>query len=154
MQKPHEIRELLLAAEQIDRYGVVQGQGRLFSNVPKLHKAILCFKRFRQTSRLAFLIYVAFLMVLAGSYFTAPGWLSSSALFLSFGGFLGLLFFSFFSKSGFYHALGKSDGGENPLILLFLGMPMYILVYFHLEKLMKDELRNAVEELKSFHAHP
>lgn len=112
----------------------------------QLMEAVACFLKFRRNTRMALFVYLMFLAFLAGSVITAYGWYP---LFLSafcFVGFLGFLLTAYYHQASFYSLLGSDRPGGYPLLLFFTGIPLYLLVHYHLEKEMRKALSGLFRE--------
>ena len=104
-------------------------------------KNYLSFKRF---SRIAFLIYGIFILVILASYAVEPNWMVSSLLLGIFAGLIGFVVASLFYQVRFYSVLGKSYTDGSPLLFFFLGMPLYFLMYFRYKTRMEEHLNKLI----------
>lgn len=97
--------------------------------------------RFRKHSRYAFAAYGLFILVTVTAHVLEPHWVISSVLLGSFAGLLGFVFLSLLSQSHFYRCLDRSNAEGNPMVFLFLGMPLYFLMYAHFRNQMEKHLQ-------------
>lgn len=147
LEKPLETTQLLKIIDRMDESGDPVGGVHLWPNKSQLKRAVDSLQGFRRTTRWAFWVYLGFLAMLLASFLSEPNGFSASMTLLGFLGFLGLLLLSFFNHSDFYHAVGRFRGGESPLVIFFLGMPLYYLFYLHLERHMRTELTGVLHEM-------
>ena len=113
----------------------------------RMRKAFSYFVRFQRAGRMAFALYLTFILLLAVGYTAEPGFWNPILLLLSFAGFLGLLVYTSMAYSGFFEVLGRERAADHPLMLLFMGMPLYILIYLRQEQHMKDAFSGIQEDL-------
>ena len=120
--------------------------GKLKDSREKVKEAMACLIRFRWVGRLAFGLYLGLIASLAFSYLAEPSMGKSLFILLSFIGFLGLLWFTSFFYNTFFSIMGGNSEEEHPLMLLFMGMPLYLFIYMRQEKRMKDALKQRLKE--------
>ncbi|MEZ4790305.1 MAG: hypothetical protein R2811_09840 [Flavobacteriales bacterium] len=51
------------------------------------------------------------------------------------------LIMSFMNQNQFYKAIGQDYGTEGALLYLFLGMPLYMFMYFYFRNQMKEKMK-------------
>lgn len=146
-EKPLDNADILAIIDRLEDTALDPRGARIWPSVTRLKRAATSLEGFRRNTRYAFWAYFAFLSMLLASFMAEPNGYSASMTLLGFIGFLGLLLISFYNHSDFYHAVGRAKGSESPLVIFFLGMPLYFLVYLHLEKSMRDELANLLQEM-------
>jgi hypothetical protein len=103
--------------------------------------ALQHYLRFRKHSRHAFVAYGLFVLAIFASYTLEPHWAISSLLLGTFAGLLGFVFLSLVSQAHFYRCLDRSHTEGNPMVFLFLGMPLYFLMYAHYRNQMEKHLQ-------------
>lgn len=113
----------------------------------RLKEAIACFLRFRRHTRMALFVYLMFLTFLAGSVLAASGWYPILLSACCFVGFLGFLRTTFSHHASFFSILGRGRTGGNPLLLFFIGIPLYLWVHHQLERDMRSALSGLFREL-------
>ncbi|MDG1572140.1 hypothetical protein OZ410_07415 [Robiginitalea sp. M366] len=146
-EKPLKTEALLEILQQLDPPQRPTRTHLFWPSHSQLQRAGESLKDFRRYTELAFWAYFGFLSMLAVTFLVEPNGFSASLTLLGFISFMGLLLISFYNHSDFYHAVGRAQEGESPLIIFFLGMPLYFLVYLHLEKRMRDELTDLLREM-------
>ncbi|MCO5725275.1 hypothetical protein [Robiginitalea marina] len=103
--------------------------------------ALKHYLRFRKHSKYAFGAYGVLVLLILTSYTLEPNWVISSLLLGIFAGLLGFIFLSLLSQSHFYRCLDRSHSEGNPMVFLFLGMPLYFLMYAHYRNQMEKHLQ-------------
>lgn len=100
---------------------------------------------FRKNSKITFILYSILLIVhiLIPVFFRNIESLIIMTIILSW--IVLMLFFLFLIKTfinqhQFYKFIGKNREVENIFVYLFLGMPLYIVMYFYFIKKMKEEM--------------
>lgn len=144
-QKPLPLTELLGIAGDVRRSGA--DKHLLPAAGMRLREAIACFMKFRRNTRMALMVYLMFLVLLAGTVMLSGGWYHALLSAFCLLGFLGFLLSAFFHQASFYQALGKDRLGSSPLLLLLLGIPLYFWVHFQLERDMRHALSGMFREM-------
>lgn len=139
--------ELMRISGKLRRSGYASGSPSDRFSPQQLGRAVTSFIRYRQLTRMALMVYIMFLVLVLGSYFFSTGFYTLGLSALCFLGFLVFLGRSSRHKSDFYTAIGRQRNGQ-PALYSLLGLPLYFLIYFRLEKSMRMELsevfRNSV----------
>ncbi len=143
--KPLPLTELLGIAGDMGRRGT--DQHLLPAAGMRLREAISSFMKFRRNTRMALMVYLMFLVFMAGTVLAAGGWYQALLSVFCLLGFLGFLLSAFLHQASFYQALGKDRVGGRPLLLLLLGIPLYLLIHFRLERDMRHALSGMFREL-------
>ena len=145
ISKPLSLAELMGIAGNLHRSGT--DKHLLPAAGLRLKEAIACFLRFRRNTRMALLVYLMFLVFLFGSVVAAGGLYPVLLSAFCFVGFLGFLLTAFFHQASFYSLLGRGRAGGSPLLLFFIGIPLYLWVHYQLERDMRHALSGLFREL-------
>ena len=101
---------------------------------------------FRKNSKLAFVFYVASIILkIISVWFSPQSGFGNTVLFIALilSAVLYLIFLirSFFNQSEFYKTTGEDFGTDGALVYLLLGMPFYFFMYFVFQKQMNERLQ-------------
>lgn len=136
-----------IALNILKERGVSEEQLKISGNFENedFNKAEELYKDFRKNSKTAFISYMLiFLFQLLGNLLhTESAALTLLMYVLSWGTLIVYFIFlvkSFLSESNFYKTIGKEQGLSTALIYIFIGMPLYFLMYFYFNKQMKEEI--------------
>ena len=107
------------------------------------------FEDFKRNSRIAFILYGAFLTMTLLLVWFIPDFhglgliiaIIPVALLFTF---LFFLIRSFLNQAQFYKTNGKEYGADGAIIYLILGMPFYIFMYFY----FRNQMRNLMKTIK------
>jgi len=103
------------------------------------------FQDYKRNSTIAFLLYLMFLLSMIAIPLAAfqSSTLKTVVDVISWGLLLFYFVFlikSFIDQGHFFDALGKPKEAQSALVFLLLGMPFYLLMYFHFKKQMQVEM--------------
>ena len=145
--EPLRLRELMHVVRDLRMRGFALNPRPLFLSGQQLRSAVVSFLRFRRNIRMALMIHLIFLALLIGSVLATPTTYTILLGALAFFSFLGFLFLSHYYRTEFYQALGRPSASGAHLGTFILGLPLYIIVYYHTEKRLRTELSGVFREL-------
>lgn len=132
----------------LEQRGITKNDLQLTGNFEnsKYDHASNVFASFEKNSRIAFLFYAMFIIIVIITPFlhissksfesiTSYGFIVSFLVYIMF------LLKSFLNQSQFYKLTGDEYGTQGAFVYLFLGMPFYIVMYFIFQGQMKERLK-------------
>jgi len=107
------------------------------------------FDKYNKSSKLTFFFYGLFIItnLLAVAFMTKSELLGSISTIINFVSIISFLLFlikSLINQNTFYKAIGKENAIGDQIVYVFIGMPLYIFIYFYYSNKMKEEL-NLIE---------
>ena len=128
----------------LEQHGISQEDLRLTGNLENTTYTYAndILSSYKRNSLIAFVSY-CFTIVIKGLtiyHFVTPTYMTSILLIVSTIVYLIFLLMSFFNQNEFYKLTGSDYGSEGILLYLFLGMPLYIFMYFVFRNQMKERM--------------
>lgn len=112
----------------------------------QIRAAVASFLHYRRSIRMALFVHWMLVVLLLGYWVLSPGWYTGALCLACFAGFLGFLLMGRYHRSAYYQSLGRNRHFRDHWIGL-LELPLYSLMYFRLEKGMREELSLLFHEL-------
>ena len=128
--------------------GISKEQLQLTGNFQnkKYDKAEELYNSFTKNSKITLVLYGIMLLtnILSSMILSVNESIGFLILILGIGSLIFFLVFvirSFINQSQFYKTIGEEYGTEGALLYLFLGMPLYIFMYFYFLNQMKQKMK-------------
>lgn len=104
------------------------------------------YKAYVTNSRIAFIAYITIFLVnifltFYGQVSPTTTWLLLTIVLIAFIVYLVFLLLSFLSQNSFSKILGQDLGTESVVLYIFVGMPLYIFMFFYFNNQMKEKLK-------------
>ncbi|MDD4210140.1 MAG: hypothetical protein PHI52_07385 [Bacteroidales bacterium] len=109
-------------------------------------EAVLYFNAYKKQSATAFIAYILaillwFLHAIMGNRMETLGLILELAFWMLMIAFMIAFIKSLISRNRCYKIIGKEENGLYLLLFFLFGMPAYIILYFVLQKQMKEDLK-------------
>jgi hypothetical protein len=132
------------ALKLLEQHGISEEDLRLTGNLENTTYSYAnnIFSSYKRNSFIAFVSYCVTIVIkgLTIYQFVTPTYMTSILLIVSTVTYLILLLMSFLNQNKFYKLTGSDYGSEGILLYLFLGMPLYIFMYFIFRNQMKERM--------------
>ncbi len=138
-QQALSLSELMRIVAELRKLGFQPARSRSSLSARQLRGAVASFFHFRRCMRMALLVHIMSLALMAASWLASPGWYTFTLGGLCFIGFLVFWGISRSHQMHFRELAGTGNPSRNTWFHL-LGVPFYALLYFHFEKQMRAEL--------------
>lgn len=132
----------------LEERGISKEQLQLTGNFEnkKYDKAEDLYNSFTNNSKITLVLYGTMLLtnILSPMILSVNESIGFLILILGIGSLIFFLVFvirSFINQSQFYKTIGEEYGTEGALIYLFLGMPLYLFMYFYFLNQMKQKMK-------------